>query len=247
MNLMKNNNKIVVETDSAYISSYYDTFQMADSLAFLIPTILLSEKYNIDRIYTGDILASFTRRFHSQINDDFIFYSCKDIFESIGITIDYPLNGATELITLSITNSNSLLDESASCTLGKFKKPCFKCEKCIRKSIYKLAMFDKKISKKQYKSILNSKYYLNMITNDKLDFQPILNYAINQLNEYDKKILHKLVDKFQTNIPTDFAFKLNPLAYKNRVPEVMEAINKISGDFDFYSDDDLDNYKSFLN
>jgi hypothetical protein len=139
--------KILVYTDFPYLSSNGRFCIYPDTYVFTLPAVLLSESIGFKHIITGDILAAFTENetMYSSILDS----EAKTFFSSIGINLDYPCNGISEIITTRITKDAGLLDISSACEFGDFKKPCMKCLKCFRKSIYRWALFDDKLTQKE--------------------------------------------------------------------------------------------------
>ncbi|MCV5391080.1 hypothetical protein OFC62_40800, partial [Escherichia coli] len=81
-----------------------------DTYAFTTPAILLSEQLGINDLITGDILAAFTG--NESIYSPNLESRSKNFFASIGINLDYPCNGVSELITTKIAKSFGFLDIS---------------------------------------------------------------------------------------------------------------------------------------
>lgn len=139
-------NKVCVYSDFEFLSTNGSYCIYPDSYAFTIPCILLADFYKFSHIITGDILAAFT-------GDETIFsknYSIKsnDLFAAAGLSLEPVINGFSEIGSLKIAENFNLLDISTTCQYGKFKKPCMKCIKCFRKSLYAWALFDYKLSEK---------------------------------------------------------------------------------------------------
>ncbi|EAC1961211.1 TPA: hypothetical protein OBP45_001611 [Escherichia coli] len=220
-----NYKKILVYSDFTYLSTNGKFCIYPDTYAFTTPAILLSEQLGINDLITGDILAAFTG--NESIYSPNLESRSKNFFASIGINLDYPCNGVSELITTKIAKSFGFLDISSACEYGDFQKPCMKCIKCFRKSIYKWALFNEKLTDKEIDNFNNSPAIINFANGEErknLYFMASFKYCFTNIDHVFTGSIEKIrLRAMKYNAPFSWVDKKYPDAYKNRKP----IINKI--------------------
>lgn len=238
--------KILVFTDFPYLSvNTTDSYCVyPDSYAFTIPCILLAEELNIAHIITGDIMAAFTG--NETIYNENFRSSGTVFFESLNINLDYPCNGISELITTKIVKDHNLLDISSACEYGDFMKPCMKCIKCFRKSIYKWALFDESLSDLEIQ-IFNSSPAIIKYANDNsrkgLYFMPSYKFCFQKIDYLFTGNIKKIYDRSMNyNEPVVWVDKKFGLVYKDRNPIISEAVVRLNS----YATDMLSYEKLFF-
>lgn len=229
--------KILVYTDFPYLcvndGDNYCVYP--DSYSFTIPSILLAEKLNIRHIITGDILAGFT-------GNETTYTSAfrnkgSDFFEAVGVNLDYPCNGVTELITTKIAKENGLLEISSACEYGDFMKPCMKCIKCFRKSIYKWALFDEALTEESLERFNNSPSIIKFANDNGRSgkyFLPSYRFCFEKIDYQFKDNIRKIYERSMSfKEPTTWVDKKNLHAYKNRdliLANAIADLNKYASD-----------------
>lgn len=238
--------KVLVYTDFPYLSvNTTDNYCIyPDSYAFTIPCVLLAEKLNIAHIITGDIMAAFIGN-ETIYNEGFTSLS-SDFFTVLGINLDYPCNGISELVTTKIAKENGLLEISSACEYGDFMQPCMKCIKCFRKSIYKWALFDESLTDMQLKTFNDSPAidkYANNDTRRGLDFMPSYKFCFEKIQYSFTGNIKKIYDRsMKYNEPVSWVDRRFKLAYKNRDPVIRNAISQL----DKYAPEMLSYEESFF-
>ncbi|MEN0581154.1 DUF6395 domain-containing protein [Phytobacter palmae] len=222
--------KILVYSDFPYLSTNGKFCLYPDSYAFTIPAVLLSGQLGISDLITGDILAAFTA--NESIYSSDLESRAKPFFSSIGINLDYPCNGVSELITTKIAKSYGFLEISSACEFGDFQKPCMKCLKCFRKSIYKWALFNEQLSEQEIERFNNSPAVINFANGDErknLYFMASLKYCFTNIDYKFTGVVGKIRERsMKYNSPFTWVDKKVPDAYKNRSPVINKIIPKLS-------------------
>ncbi|EKD7755879.1 hypothetical protein OSG00_000660 [Shigella sonnei] len=223
-----NYKKVLVYTDFPFLSVKNDYCTYPDSYSFTIPAVLLSERLGFAHIITGDIHAAFTDSETIHTND--CEASDKKFFSGIGINLDYPCNGLSELITTSIAKANGLLEISSACEYGDFMKPCMGCIKCFRKSIYRWALFNEPLSNEDIIKLNNSPAIKSYAENNEkggFNFMPSLKYCFSVINkEFDGSIEIIRQRAMSYHAPYGWVMKRDASAYVGRAPLILSAIDR---------------------
>ncbi|WP_444909760.1 DUF6395 domain-containing protein [Microbulbifer sp. TRSA005] len=242
--------KIVVYSDFEFLSTNGHWCIYPDSYAFTIPCILLADKLNLSHILTGDISFAFT-------GDETIYN--KDLttrhgtlFEAVSLPLEYPCNGLGELGTLRLANHYGLDDIPTSCQYGFFKKPCMKCIKCFRKSLYAWAIFNKPLSDKQL-SVFDMCAPVKKLAQDESrngwKIMPTYKYVFSKIGRKfsgNIGIIQSRAEKI--NYDVGFVDKIYPGAYnsssaKNRPKFIVRALERIERIVPYMSQADEQNFK----
>ncbi|MGP5526668.1 DUF6395 domain-containing protein [Psychrobacter celer] len=225
--------KILVYTDFPYLSvNATGSFCVyPDSYAFTIPCVLLSEFLGIGNIITGDIMAAFTGN-ETIYNKRLTSAREEYLFKSIGINLDYPCNGVSEIITTKIVKDYGMLEMSSTCEYGDFMRPCMKCIKCFRKSIYKWALFDEALNEDQLK-IFNESPAIIKFSEDEsrkgLSLMPSYKFCFQIINYDFRGNLKKIYDRaMRYSEPVVWVDKKFGPAYISRNKILDEAIIKLN-------------------
>lgn len=128
--------KICVESDFEFLSTNGSYCIYPDKYSFTIPSILLAEHLDLNGIFVGDMLAAFTndeRAPYSLVN----FKKIDRYYQTVGLRLESPIMGVTEIGTEMINQYFNNSDISTTCQYGSFKKPCYQCIKCFRKTFIK--------------------------------------------------------------------------------------------------------------
>jgi len=217
-------NKYTVYTDFEFLSistkgnycSYPDTY------SFTIPSILLADYFKTSHIITGDIWVAFTG--DETIYNKDLSYRRRYLYKSVGLDIESLINGVGELGSLWIAKNYGVDDIATTCQYGDFKKPCMKCIKCFRKSIYRWAIFNEKLTDKQLEVFNSSPAVQNFSNNSGRGgkhFMPSFNYCFRRIN-YSFELfpyIQAIYDRAMSiNIDTDFVGKIYFPAYETVRP-----------------------------
>ena len=175
--------KIHTKTDFEFLSTNGKYCIYPDSYAFTIPCVLLADHLSISHIVTGDIWVAFT-------GDETIFNPNlmprhNYLFESIGLSLEPILNGVGEFGSLIINNYYNLSSVSTSCQYGGFQRPCMKCIKCFRKSMFSWALFGKPLTSEEIKRFNESPAIQKFAENSGrggLAFGPSYKYAFEKID-----------------------------------------------------------------
>ena len=234
--------KISVRTDFEFLSTNGNYCIYPDSYAFTIPCLMLADHLSISHIVTGDIWVAFN-------GDETIFTTALTsrhnyLFESVGLSLEPILNGVGELGSLIINEHYNLSDIATSCQYGAFQKPCMKCIKCFRKSIYSWALFDKKLSPDDIKKFNLSPAIQSFAKNNErkgLSLGPSYKYAFNKINfSFDGSIGTIRNRMCSLPIEPDFVMKIFPSAYfKNRPKFTQDVFLKLIKLMDVMSNEDI--------
>ena len=130
--------KVPVLTDFEFLSTNGNYCIYPDAYAFTIPCMLLADHYKTTHIVTGDIWVAFN-------GDETLFTRSlmprqNSLFSAVGLQLEPILNCVGELGSIIIADHYNLLDNATTCQYGEFQKPCMKCIKCFRKSLYGWAL-----------------------------------------------------------------------------------------------------------
>ena len=195
--------KIYTSSDFEFLSTNHNYCIYPDNYAFTIPCILLADHLSLTGILTGDIIGAFTSDETKNFSDH-NFLKLKKYYASVGLDIDSPVKGITELGTEIINRYFQNSDISTTCQYGTFKKPCMKCIKCFRKTLIKSYLSNSMIDPQILNTFNKSKSIVNL-SNSKIIHMP-LTYKITMekqdLNNYD--ILNK-IKKRVSNIDIDLS------------------------------------------
>lgn len=237
--------KIPVKTDFEFLSTNGRYCIYPDSYAFTIPCLMLADHLSISHIVTGDIWVAFN-------GDETIFTKTltsrhNHVFESVGLSLEPILNGVGELGSLMINDHYNLSDIATSCQYGTFQKPCMKCIKCFRKSIYSWALFDRKLSPDELKKFNLSSAVQSFSKNNErkgLSLGPSYKYAFNKINgSFDGAI--GIIKNRMCALPVnpDFVMKIfTPAYFKDRPKFTQDAFLKLIKLMNLMSDEDIKNF-----
>jgi len=126
--------KIYTLSDFEFLSTNHNYCIYPDNYAFTIPCILLADHLSLTGILVGDVLAAFTANETKTFSNN-NFSKMRKYYASIGLDIDSPVKGVTEIGTEMINRYYHNDDISNTCQYGEFRKPCMKCIKCFRKTL----------------------------------------------------------------------------------------------------------------
>jgi hypothetical protein len=130
--------KVPVFTDFEYLVTNGKYCILPDSYAIAIPAILLADHFGTTHIVTGDIWAAFTGdETTCSLN---VRFPKAALFTAVGLAVEYPCNGLSEFGTLKINHIHGLNDIASTCVYGDFQRPCMRCIKCFRKSLFQAAL-----------------------------------------------------------------------------------------------------------
>ncbi|MFN3275419.1 MAG: DUF6395 domain-containing protein [Paracoccus sp. (in: a-proteobacteria)] len=155
MNRMPNDaRKILVRSDFMFLTTNGSYCLYPDGYAFTIPVMLLADHLELTHVLTGDILAAFTG--NETVTTRNPVSRAVATFAAVDLALEYPCNGVSEVTTTSIARGAGLLAIASTCEYGPFAKPCMRCVKCLRKSLYNYALFGEKLGPAEIKRFNNS-------------------------------------------------------------------------------------------
>lgn len=237
--------KIAVKSDFEFLSTNGNYCIYPDSYAFTIPCLLLADSLQISHIITGDIWVAFN-------GDETIFnknLTSKHygIFNAVGLSLEPVINGIGELGSLIICDHYNLLDIATTCQYGSFQKPCMKCIKCFRKTLYSWALFGKSLSQSDIDKFNSSVPVQSFSKNNDrkgLSLGPSYKYVFDKINHPFSGAIKEIQSRM-TNIPIDTTFvkKIYTPAYLINRPEFTKnAFIKISQLMELMNSKDLDSF-----
>ncbi|MNB75903.1 hypothetical protein D3C75_225600 [compost metagenome] len=237
--------KIAVESDFEFLSTNGNYCIYPDSYAFTIPCLLLSDFLSISHIVTGDIWVAFN-------GDETIFNknlkSRHDfLFNAVGLSLEPVINGIGELGSLIVCDHYNLLDIATTCQYGSFQKPCMKCIKCFRKTLYSWALFDRALSPtdiERFNSSAPVKSFSNNNERKGLSLGPSYKYVFDKINHPFTGAIQE-IQKRMINIPIDTGFvkKIYSPAYLTERPEFTKrAFIKVSQLMELMNEKDISSF-----
>lgn len=223
--------KIAVKSDFEFLSTNGNYCIYPDSYAFTIPCLLLADSLKTSHIVTGDIWVAFN-------GDETIFTKNltskhNTLFNAVGLSLEPIINGIGELGSLIICDHYNLLDIATTCQYGAFQKPCMKCIKCFRKTLYSWALFGKALSQSDIDKFNSAVPVQSFSKNNErkgLSLGPSYKYVFDKINHRFSGAIHDIQSRM-VNIPIDTSFvnKIYTPAYLCDRPEfTKQAFIKIA-------------------
>ena len=211
--------KIYTLSDFEFLSTNHNYCIYPDNYAFTIPCILLADHLSLTGILVGDVVAAFTSnetRPFSMKN----FSRMRKYYESVGLDIDSPVKGVTEIGTEIINRYYHNDDISNTCQYGEFQKPCMQCIKCFRKTLIRSYLSnseldDATLSKfNKSKAVIN--FYNNNVNKESMSLQLTYKRCMERLNVEKFDILQGIKEKaFSVNKDVSGLDKLFDKPYYN--------------------------------
>lgn len=222
--------KYLVYTDFPYLSTNGSYCIYPDTYSFTIPAIILADHLSISHIVTGDIIAGLTGN-ETIYNQRLFPDKARSIFQGIGLDIECPCNGVSEIITSKIVISAGMEHKSSSCEYGDFEKPCMVCIKCLRKSMYIWSLTGKPLTENQIEKFNNSKSIRKFLQNTGrggLSVMPSFKWAFRKTGLHFHGLIGDIQNRaYSLDIPVSWTEKYYPPAYEDRPNFVMEAFEKL--------------------
>lgn len=223
--------KYLVYTDFPYLSSNGKYCIYPDSYAFTIPLILLADHLNISHLLTGDIIAGLTGN-ETAFNPVLMpAMSAREIFKNIGLQLECPCNGVSEIVTSRIVEENGLTTASSTCEYGTFKRPCMRCVKCLRKSLYVWALTGKELTPQQLDKFNTEdpvKKFATAKGRSGLSAMPSFKFAFRRIGRHFSGPIGEIQHRsYSCDIPVTWEEKYYPPVYRDRPDFVMKAFNNI--------------------
>lgn len=221
--------KFLVYTDFPYLITNGKYCIYPDHYAFTTPAVLLADYLDISHIITGDIIAGLTE--NETLFNPVLMPSGAKIFHGIGLDLECPCNGVSEIITSKIVHETGLTKVSSTCEYGDFGKPCMRCIKCLRKNIYLWALTDEPLSDEQIAKFNNADPIKNFAKAEGrrgLAVMPSFKWAFRRIGKhFDGPVGEIQHRSYSCDIPVSWAEKHYPPAYWNRPDFIMKAFQKI--------------------
>lgn len=222
--------KYLVHTDFAYLSTNGRYCIYPDTYAFTIPAIVLADHLDASHIVTGDIIAGLTGS-ETVFNQHLFPHKAQGMFQGAGLDLECPCNGVSEIITSKIVLSTGMDRKSSSCEYGDFEKPCMKCLKCLRKSMYVWALTGKALTQDQIDTFNASKLIKGFAQNTGrggLAVMPSFKWAFRKTGRHFDGPIGDLQHRaYGLDIPVSWAEKYYPPVYENRPDFVTRAFGRI--------------------
>ena len=237
--------KFLVWTDFPYLSTNGSACIYPDTYAFTTPAILLSDHLNISHIVTGDIIAGLTAN-ETIFNPRLFPEKARGIFQGIGLDLECPCNGVSEIITSKIVIAAGMERKSSSCEYGGFQKPCMKCIKCLRKSLYIWSLTGETLTQDQIAKFQKShplRNFLNNTGRGGLSVMPSFKWAFRKTGRHFDGLIGEMQHRsYSLDIPVDWTEKYYPPVYKNRPDFVMKAFRELEKFCSPMSDIDMQDF-----
>ena len=193
----------VIESNLEYIRS---PTGFPTDLANAIPAILLSQHLGLDSIAFGTVLESGFGIGHEKFIDygkgsHFRFYST--IFSAVGIGLNLPILGISEVGTGRMGLSSPVASISQSCIRGKWKKPCKNCWKCFRKILLSNAISGE-IQSQDFERMLKRPEVQIRLSSFPISHENVIAYSIQRIDISEVEALIPLAAKL--DLQQDLAF-----------------------------------------
>jgi len=181
--LFENSAKYTVYSDMEFLSTNGRWCIYPDTYAFTIPLMFMADTLQLTHVLTGDIWVAFT-------GDETIFnpnleYRRSYLFNAMGLPIQYPCNGIGEIGTYKLAENFIGSKKCTTCQYGEFMKPCMKCVKCFRKTLYDDAFSNSSNITKNIKKLNESPSIINLAKDQSRkgrSFMPSIKLAFENVN-----------------------------------------------------------------
>ncbi len=185
----------VVESNLEYIRI---PIGFPTDLANAIPAILLSQYLELDSIAFGTVLESGFGLGHEKYVDygkgaHFKFY--RTIFSSVGIGLNLPILGISEVGTGRMGLSSPIASISQSCIRGKWKKPCKNCWKCFRKILLSKAISEEEVDPEEIERMLKRSEVQIRLSSFPISHENVVTYSLQRIDLNKSKALLPLAAK----------------------------------------------------
>lgn len=186
----------IIETNLEYLR---EPVGFPTDLANAIPAILHSEDLELDSIAFGTVLESAYGIGHEHFTDysegsHFRFFST--LFESVGLELNLPTIGISEVGTAIIGHGAPGGSLQQSCIRGSLFSPCYTCWKCFRKELLNYALGFTAISP-NFQEMMRSKEIQQRLCSFPISHENVITYSLQriELSEINQlKILSKKLD-----------------------------------------------------
>lgn len=235
--------KFLVHTDFPYLSTNGSYCIYPDNYAFTIPAILLADHISISHIVTGDILGGLTGN-ETIFNPILMPNKARRIYRSIGLDLECPCNGVSELVTSRIVEDMDMTLSSSTCEYGGFRSPCMWCIKCLRKRMYLWALTGKELTDEELNKFNNADPIKNFAANrgrGGLSMMPSFKAAFRKIGRHFSGAIGEIQNRaLSCDLPTGWVGKYYPDTYKGDRPDfVAEALSKLKRYADPMSEQDI--------
>ncbi len=190
--------KIYTLSDFEFLSTNHHYCIYPDNYAFTIPCLLLADHLSLTGILVGDVLAAFTSNETKNFSSA-NFLKMQKYYASVGLDLDSPVKGVTEIGTEMINRYYSNDNISNTCQYGYFQKPCMQCIKCFRKTLIRSYLSNIKLDDSilnrfnESKAIIN--FYNNNINNTYIPLHLTYKRCMEKMDVEKFDILQKIKDK----------------------------------------------------
>lgn len=140
---LHNKNKVYVVNTNMEFLRKTPTFML--DISVTVPALLLSNHAFFKSINVGYSIHHFEQYYNKQkiqlycTGDDehFKYNIWSNIFNSVGLYLNFPTMGLSEIGTQKIVLKSPFRNISSGCMSGRIGKPCLNCKKCYRKELSK--------------------------------------------------------------------------------------------------------------
>ena len=213
-------------------------------LANAIPAIILSDSLNLDSIAFGTVLESAFGIGHENYIEygksaHWKFYSI--LFNSIGINMNLPVSGISEVGTAIISQKGEIANISQSCIRGVYKRPCLWCWKCFRKELLVFSLDDTRDI--DLSDMLNNHEVQIRLSAFPISHENVINYSLRGIElskssglnfikskmdvSGDYSLFEKWYSDSQKFIPEKYVFEIRDNIMKYLEPMSLEENNNI--------------------
>ena len=243
--------RICVKSDFEFLSTNGHWCIYPDKYSFTIPCILLADHLKLTGILTGDMNLAFTAD-ERRLYDMKGFNKQVSYYNSVGLDMDSPVKGITEVGTALVNKYYKNMERAVSCQYGKGGKPCGRCIKCFRKGLLVQRLNNKIVSDGDLNIYNESRAvnsFLDKNAKGKLHSYLLYSWLLRDLDlsKYQNlnKFKYKLCSKSEN---LDFMEKIyiKPYLLKPMSLTMQSCLVNLSNILHFMNSEDICNYEKLL-
>lgn len=162
--------------------------------------ILLADIMNIRSVGYGMIAESafyVGHPYFSHLAARSVYSNWAPIFSTVGVPINLPTCGVSEVVTAKIAKANSAKWIAQSCIRGTANEPCMKCFKCFRKTILDAKVQKIELHSEHFSTAYKSKEIKRRLLEIPIHHENVLAYSVNGIVCDDHAILRAIRQKVQ--------------------------------------------------
>lgn len=165
-----------IATDFEYVR---DPVGFPVDVACAIPGLLLSEYAHVNSVALGMIMETAYRIGHENYEnypDRWHYKTWGSLFDAVGIALNLPVAGISEVGTQQIVRNSPYKDIAQSCMRAVGGIPCMKCMKCLRKRMLEKTLDKKEIPQDFLEVFFKNKIVQKLLLTSPMKHQDVLVY-----------------------------------------------------------------------